>query len=232
MQGARVTFADWSTMEYDAIIFCTGYQVQFAFLTQDISKQLLPVNTLWKNCIAPAFGTRLCLVGFSRPQQINLIAVAEMQARLVALLIAGKKQLPPLHILQRTIQRDQQWMQTCYGDRYLKNPALIDYLWYMDGMAQLIGCDIPLMQAFFRDPVLGLKLVFAAVNGAHYRLRGPGSDWPRAAHIIKQTPQFRNWRNALLRWSVLALVTLVSLVGSPVRKQLRLIRRQANATDA
>lgn len=230
IQDAKVTFADQSSMEYDAIIFCTGYQVTFAFFNPEISAKLLPVNKLWKNCVSPDFANHLFLVGFSRPQQINLISVAEMQARLVALLIASKKQLLPKHKLLQMIQQDQQWMQTFYGDRYLQNPALIDYLYYMDGLAKAIGCEVPLLKAFFQDPYLWLKLVFASLNGAHYRLVGPGSHWQSAAQIIKQTPQFAHWRNAILRWCVLSLLTVVSLVCSPFIKQFRLIKNQAGTS--
>jgi len=226
VRDSRVTFADQSSIEFDAIIFCTGYQVRFSFFDSKISDGLLPVNRLWKNCVSLDFGSRLCLVGFSRPQQINLVSIAEMQARLVSLLISGKKHLPARQELSETIQQDQHWMQTFYSDRYLKNPALIDYLYYTDGIAKLIGCEVPLLKALLRDPHLWLKLIFASLNGAHYRLAGPGSDWDSAAHTIKQTPQFNNWSNAILRWSVLSLVTAFSMVCSPFSRRFRLIKNQ------
>jgi dimethylaniline monooxygenase (N-oxide forming) len=229
VRDREIIFEDRSSGNYDAIVFCTGYKVEFEFFERDISDLLLPVNKLWNNCVSLEFQSHLLLVGFSRPQQINLVSVAEMQARLAALLIAGIKQLPSKAELLQSIRRDQQWMRTYYHERYSKNPALIDFLYYMDSVAKFVGCAVPLGRAFFRDPYLWLKLMFAPLNGAHYRLVGPGSQWRVAAQTVKQTPQFSNWRNAILRWCVLSMVTVVSLVCSPFIRQFRLIKQRAGA---
>ena len=76
---SEMTFDDGSSLPFDAIIFCTGYKVEFSFFDHQLSSRLLPVNRLWKNCVPADMGTSLFLVGFSRPQQINLVTMAEMQ---------------------------------------------------------------------------------------------------------------------------------------------------------
>ena len=128
----------------------------------------------------------------------------------------------------RTIRRDQKWMRRYYKDRYEKNPALIDYLYYMDSMAKIIGCEVPFARALVRDPLLWCKLMFSSLNGADYRLVGPGSNWKQAADIIKKTPQFNNWYDAIFRWSVLSAATLLSMLLGVVDGRFQLIKSQAS----
>ncbi len=224
-----VTYSDGTHTACDAIIFCTGYKATFSFLSEEISDKLLPVNNLWKNCVDPSIGETLLLIGFSRPQQINLITVAEMQSRMAALLITKQRQLPSPAAMRQQILDDQGWMQKYYGVRYKKNPALIDYLYYLDKLSKFIGCEVPLWKALFKDPHLWLKLIFSSMNGAHYRLQGPGSNWEQSAKTIKQTPQFKNWKNATFRWSILSGLTIYSIVLSIFNKDYRLIKTQAEA---
>ncbi len=221
-----VFFKDGSQVKSDAIIFCTGYKLKFSFFSDQLSDQLIPINNLWKNCIHPDLDS-LFLVGFSRPQQINLVTIAEMQARMVALVISQKKTLPSKETLLNEINKDQSWMRKFYGNRYEKNPALVDFLYYMDSMAEFIGCQVPLKKAFIKDFALWRKLVFSSLNGAQYRLVGPGSNWHESAQVIKGIPTFLNRKNALLRWSVLSVLTMISSFLGLFNKDYRSVKKQA-----
>lgn len=227
IDGQRCHFADGASAEADTIVFCTGFVREFPFLGPELSKRLIAVNTLWKSIVDPELGDALFMVGMSRPQQINLVSVAEMQARAVAQIIAGGRALPSEAAMRATVAADQAWMSRYYGDRYTKNPALVDFLYYMDGLAKFIGCEVPFREVFRRDLHLWFKLVYSAMNGAHYRLVGPGADWDAAAATIKATPLFANRRNAIMRWTILSLVTLVSKLRGRRAPEWRLIHDQA-----
>ena len=148
---------------------------------------------------------------------------------MASLVITQKKELPSQEDMLKHIKKDQQWMSKYYGDRYDKNPALIDYLYYMDSLARFVGCKVPFWRALFKDPYLWGKLLFSSMNGAHYRLAGPGANWEQASKTIKQTPQFKNWKNATFRWFILSFVTVFSLFMSIFNKDYRLIKTQAEA---
>jgi len=218
-------FADNISREVDAVIFCTGFIRRFAFLHPTLSAQLIGIKHLWKNVVHPDLGDSIFLVGFTRPQQINLVSIAEMQSRLVGQLLSGRM-LPSAAQMREDIEADQAWMHRYYGVRYEKNPALVDYLYYMDGMAKFIGCSIPRFKSML-DPHLWFKLHFASLNGAHYRLAGPGADWKAAAATIKATPLFSNKRKAIRRWVLLSFLTIFSAFMGIFQKKWRLVSDQA-----
>jgi hypothetical protein len=148
---------------------------------------------------------------------------------MASLVIAGKRALPSPAAMRETIAADQAYMQRYFGARYEHNPALVDQLYFTDGLAKFIGCSVPWREVWLRDPSLGLMLTYAAISGAHHRLVGPGANWEQAARAIKATPLFRNRRNAVLRWSVLSLVTAFARLAAIVDPDSRSISRQARA---
>jgi dimethylaniline monooxygenase (N-oxide forming) len=226
VEGERVVFADGSDAQADAIVFCTGFRRAFPFLAPELSDKLVGLDSLWKNVVHPDLGDTLFMVGFARPHQINLVSVAEMQARLVGQVLCGRG-LPAVAAMRETIAADHAWMRRYFGDRYDKNPALVDYLYYTDGLAKFIGCEVPLRRAALRDPALFLKLVFASMNGAHFRLVGPGADWDAAAAVIKATPTFSNKRDAVQRWILGSALTLYASVRGRFQPEWRLVSDQA-----
>ena len=114
--GHRVICADGSAYEAEAMVLCTGFTPTLPFLEPQLADKLLGINALWKNVVHPELGEALFLVGFSRPQQINLVSIAEMQARLVARVLDGQP-LPSRAQMATTIQADQAWMRRYFGER-------------------------------------------------------------------------------------------------------------------
>ena len=226
IDGSRITFEDGAELDADVILFCTGFQCEFPFLEPALSTKLVKPGSLWKNVVHPELGDSLFLVGFARPHQINLVSVAEMQARLVGQILGGRS-LPGLAAMRETIAADNAWMLRYFGDRFVKNPALVDYLYYTDGIAKFIGCEVPFRRAALRDPKLFFKLVFASMNGAHFRLVGPGADWDAAAAVIKATPSFSNKRNAVQRWLLCTALTLYAVMRGWFQPEWRLVFNQA-----
>lgn len=227
IEGARVVLADGQERQADALVLCTGFTRAFPFLEPALSDELVGLDRLWKGVVHPELGDALMLVGFRRPHQINLVTVAEMQARLVGHVLTGRR-VPSPEQMRRSIAEDQGWMLRYFGDRFAKNPALVDYLYYVDGVAKVLGCEVPLREAARRDPWLLFKLVCGAMNGAHFRLVGPGADWDAAAAVIKDTPLFSNRRDATRRWMLAGALTLFSMVRGRFQPDWRLVRDQAH----
>lgn len=227
IEGQRVMLAGGIERKADVIIFCTGFQRAFPFLEPALSAELTRLDCLWKSVVHPDMGDALFMVGFSRPHQINLVTVAELQARLVGHVLAGRG-MPSAARMRESIAQDHAWMQRYFGDRFAKNPALVDYLYYVDGVAKVLGCSVPLREAARRDPVLFFKLVCASMNGAHFRLVGPGADWAAAAATIKATPLFSNKRDAIQRWVLGAALTAMAVVRGRFQPEWRLVMDQAH----
>lgn len=229
IDGSAVQFSDGERFEADAIIFGTGFEMCLPLLDPALAERFVAVDHLWKNAVDPELGERLMIVGYARAHHINQLTTAEMQARMVALVISGQRELPSPEAMRETIAADRAFMQRYYGERYAKNPALVDQLYFTDSLAKFIGCEVPWARAFAKDPILGMKLIYGALNGAHHRLAGPGAKWEVAAKAIKATPLFNNKPNAMLRWSVLSVLTGVAKVVGLVRPEARTISTQARA---
>jgi len=107
-RGKTVTFSDGTSGEYDAIIFCTGYNVEFPFLDADhvVAKEnRLPLY----HRAFHLFHRRLFFVGLA--QTVGAIMpVAELQARAIALHLAGTYNLPPLEVMQKTVAAEERKM--------------------------------------------------------------------------------------------------------------------------
>lgn len=227
IDGQQVRFANGSGVEVDVIIFATGFRIGFPLLGARLERQLVSVNELWKNAVHPELGAQLMIIGFARPHQINQLTTVELQARMAALVISGRKPLPSPAQMCATIAADQAFMREHYGARYERNPGLVDQLYFTDGLAKFIGCEVPWRQVLTRDPELAWMLTYAAISGAHHRLAGPGATPELAARTIKRTPLFSGRRDAALRWGVLSLLTGIAYVSGKLDPRLRLITEQA-----
>ena len=226
ISSSKIDFKDGESFEADTIIFCTGFEREFTFLEKSLQDKLKSPNKLWKNIILPELGMRLFMVGFARPHQINLLSIAELQSRFIGALLEGKIVLDRQK-MDNSIKKDNEWMHKYYGHRYSKNPALVDYMYYTEGLADLMGCKVPIKRALLRDPVLWFKLIFAAMNGAHFRLVGHGSNWAEASRTIKATPLFKIKYETLQRWLGLTVLTLFSAAKGLHKEEWKLISEQA-----
>ncbi|PIO14445.1 hypothetical protein AB205_0204940, partial [Aquarana catesbeiana] len=78
-------------------------------------------------------------------------------------------------------------MQARWITRVFKEYSLqLDYIEYLDEIAQEIGCKPNILGLLVTDPFLALKVVFGPCTPAQYRLRGPGQ-WPMARKQIMTT---------------------------------------------
>jgi len=69
--------------------------------------------------------------------------------------------------------------------------SLVDYHYFMDDLANVIGCEPPLTKYFFRNPKLWVKLVFGPTQATQFRLKGPGKKIEKSHEILRKLPDVR-----------------------------------------
>ncbi len=96
MEGNRVHFADGRVEEYDAVIAATGYRLSFPFLAPEIVRTFLDPERmevrLYLNIFHPRY-RNLFFIGLIQPNGC-LWNLSDLQAQLVANVIAGRCRLP------------------------------------------------------------------------------------------------------------------------------------------
>ena len=177
-----VVFKDGTREDLDAVICCTGYQLEFPFLDFPIKD----MRDLYKQIFIPEMGETLAFVGFVRPQQGGIPVIAEMQARYLSLLLSGEKSLPDLDLQKEVIEKDtNHWRKEYHITPDV--PSLVNYCHYMDSMAQLVGC-LPDTPSLVSDPKLRVKLMHGPQFAAQYRLKGPHSNTEESKKFLLSFP--------------------------------------------
>lgn len=168
----------------DTIIMATGYKVDFPFIDQSI----VPVQDnkvdLYKYVFSPNLGPYSHTLGFiALAQPIGaLFPIAEMHSRWYALLMTGQKQLPSQQKMLKDIVKKHNYLESRYygGPR---NTLQVDWINYMDELAELVGCRPRVYKYLFKDPALWFQMVFGPCVPYQYRLEGPHK-WSGARQAI------------------------------------------------
>jgi len=93
LAGDTVRFTDGSEVEADAVVYCTGYNLRFPFLSGDVIDPVDNRVDLFHQVFAPNI-PNLAFIGLVQPFGA-LMPVAEAQSRWVADHLAGTYRLPP-----------------------------------------------------------------------------------------------------------------------------------------
>ena len=165
----------------DVVLYATGYTfTSFDFLPADATPSC--PSKLWLTMYSPAQRERLVLLGFARPAIGAIPPVAELQARYAAQIANGTRALPSLAQMQRDIEAHRR-AHTASFDRQ-RLATLVDWVPYMDALADQIGCR-PRLRALLWRPRLLWKVVTGPMLGAQYRLNGPGATPELAARSLE-----------------------------------------------
>ncbi|XP_073449353.1 dimethylaniline monooxygenase [N-oxide-forming] 2-like [Aquarana catesbeiana] len=178
-----VKFDDGTIEEnIDVVVFATGYRYSFPFLDESIlkveNKIYLYKSVFPKNLEKATLG----IVGLIQPLG-PIMAASEMQARWITRVFKGLCKFPSQDEIQKDIELKQKILLTRFGKEY---SLQLDYIEYLDEIAQEIGCKPNILGLLVTDPFLALKVVFGPCTPAQYRLRGPGQ-WPMARKQIMTT---------------------------------------------
>ena len=154
-------FADGSAAPADAIVCGTGYAAEFPFLPTGFPARIGGALALYR-LVFPPDADRIGFVGLSR---VNgpVFPVAEMQARWVAAVFAGRARLPAAETMWAEIDT-----RLVAARRRGADPMRVELLDYLDDIAARIGVRPSLL----RHPGLLVTPVRAADYRADER-RGP-----------------------------------------------------------
>lgn len=181
-----VVFEDGSTVRTDIVLCNTGFRRDWGFL-----KGLPPtVNLsnprhLFKHMIHPSLGVSLSFVGWVRPAEGGVPALAEAQARYLALLLSGEREIP------KDVRNRVAIDRAAEEARFFLVPhltTLVHYPKLMEELAELIGCVANMPYILFTQPKLWWRLWFGSHQAAVYRLHGTDAKPDVAMEIIHRLP--------------------------------------------
>nr|VFJ75644.1 MAG: dimethylaniline monooxygenase (N-oxide forming) [Candidatus Kentron sp. FW] len=191
-EGNKVLFKDGESKEIDIVVFCTGFKLFFPFLENQIAN----TRDLFKQMFLPDVGKSMAFIGFARPLQGGLPAMAEMQSRYFAALCSGKLDLPSRENMVAQAKADRQyWEEQFYISPHVS--SLVNYCHYMDDIAKLAKCapDVP---SFIRDPIFYMKMHLGPQFAMQYRLNGDHALPKEAYDFIKSFPSPERMLSVLL----------------------------------
>jgi cation diffusion facilitator CzcD-associated flavoprotein CzcO len=141
-------FADRSRVHADAIVLATGYAVEFPFLPVGIPARVDGALALYRLVFPPGVAG-LAFVGMTRVSGA-VFPVAELQARWVAAVFAGRTSLPSADAMRREIEQ-RIGRARAIGDDQMR----VELLPYLDDIASRIGARPSLLRhpRLLRSPV-------------------------------------------------------------------------------
>ncbi|XP_077987003.1 flavin-containing monooxygenase 5-like [Glandiceps talaboti] len=181
---SSVEFEDGTVEEdIDEVIMATGYIFGFPFLDESVVKVTNNEVSVYKYVFPPSLkhGT-LAIIGLIQPLgAIN--AISEMQCRWATRVFKGLANLPSKEVMIGDIQAKKEAMATRYV-KSQRHTIQVDYIPYMDELANQIGVRPNFQQMIFSDPKLAWKCVLGPFTPYQYRLVGPGK-WNGAKEAIE-----------------------------------------------
>ncbi|CAL1288410.1 unnamed protein product [Larinioides sclopetarius] len=175
-----------SVTPIDAVIFATGYNIQFPFLKESILNSTNNKVELYKLTFPPNLKhPTLAVIGLIQPFGA-IFPIAEAQSRWFAQLMNRKTSLPDYETMINEIHRRRKAMEDRYVDS-TRHTIQVDFIDFMDDVTREFGATPNMWKLLLTDP----KLFFACLLGPglpyQYRLNGPHS-WSKARETILNFP--------------------------------------------
>ncbi|CAJ1060082.1 flavin-containing monooxygenase 5-like [Xyrichtys novacula] len=182
-RGSRVVFEDGSSLDkVDLVVFATGYNYGFPFLPPELQTKCGYRLRLYKHVFPPSLTPpTLAVVGFVHGLGA-LTPMAEMQARWATRVFKGLIHLPSEETMLQDIERDMATMHQKYACSE-HTPIQVDYIPYLDSLADLVGVRPNIPRLFLKDPRLAMEILLGPCTSYQYRLSGPGQ-WAGARQAI------------------------------------------------
>ncbi|XP_054458146.1 dimethylaniline monooxygenase [N-oxide-forming] 2-like [Anoplopoma fimbria] len=182
-KDSGVVFEDGTVEEnVDAVVFCTGYNGNFPFLSPALSEGPHKEFTLYKTLFPPSLSQpTLAVMGLFQTKG-PIVPIVEMQARWAVKVFAGLCRLPPKEKMLEVIESEMKTNMKIYPCPQ-KAALLVDYIPYLDFMAKEVGVRPNFLSLLLRDPVLWVRVFFGPCTPYQYRLTGPGR-WAGARRAI------------------------------------------------
>ncbi|XP_044218225.1 flavin-containing monooxygenase 5-like [Thunnus albacares] len=181
--GSGVVFEDGTVEEnIDVMVFCTGYNGNFPFLPPALSEGPHRQLTLYKRLFPPSLQhPTLAVMGLFQTKG-PIMPIVEMQARWAVKVFAGLSRLPPKEKMLAVIESERKRNMKSYPCPRQAD-LQVDYIPYLDFMADEVGVRPNFLRLLLRDPVLWVKVLCGPCTPYQYRLNGPGR-WVGARQAI------------------------------------------------
>lgn len=188
MEKSRLHFEDGSSLEADAVIFCTGYQTELPFLSQenqdliefDPQDQLQPL-LMHKTVFHPDL-PQAAFVGMYRGPFFSTI---ELQARWACMVFSQKIPVPSLEDMEKGIQFERKIREAIPRQQFPHG----DYVNFTDDIAKQAAVLPNWEEIRAENPELYRKTWSGPLSGASYRLTGFGANPELAETMINRINQ-------------------------------------------
>ncbi|XP_042339776.1 dimethylaniline monooxygenase [N-oxide-forming] 5 [Plectropomus leopardus] len=182
-QGSSVEFDDGSVVEdVDLVVFATGYRFFFPFLASHVVSVSENKASLYKYVFPPEMERpTLAIIGLIQPLGA-IMPISEMQARWATRVFKGCLKLPSVASMLKDVQCKKEEMARRYVTSQ-RHTIQVDYLSYMDELAEQVGVKPNFLKLMLTDPRVALSVIFGPSTPYQYRLRGPGK-WAGARQAI------------------------------------------------
>ncbi|CAI5448655.1 unnamed protein product [Caenorhabditis angaria] len=189
--GYKINFEDGTTVEHvDEIVMSTGFSFEFNLIEHG---KLVPVNENEVDLYQYMFPTAtsdhnsLCIIGLIQPFG-SIMPVSEQQARVFyANLVSDNNIIPRKSDMEESVHNKKSAMAAQFV-KSRRHTIQVDYIPYMDELAELIGCQVPVLRTWLTDPFLAYRLFFGPNAGYCYRLNGKHT-WDGARNAIMTIDQ-------------------------------------------
>lgn len=111
-EGKQVRFVDSTCQEFDAVVFATGYEIKFPFLSDQLLRCEANEVQLYRKAVHPEH-RGLYFVGLVQPWG-PLMPLAEAQSEWISNLISGVGALPSKEEMLKSIERERMAMRKRY----------------------------------------------------------------------------------------------------------------------
>lgn len=211
----------------DAVIFATGYHFKFEFFDKEDEALRVDHNNqmdLYK-FVFPAklkHAHTLAFIGLIQPLG-SIFPIAEMQARwFVELFNKRCEPLPPNDVMLRRVKEQRAYLKWRYHES-ARHSVQVDYVTYMNELAEQFGVVPNLWHYFFNDFNLWREMYFGPMVPYQFRLEGPGK-WHGARQgkfIIRERLHF----NCYVIDRVSAILETTKRIEAPLQTRAGAVRK-------
>lgn len=195
--GPRVIFADGSHYEPDLVVMCTGFDTRIPFLEEKIA-----AAPRFLHAFNPAVRS-LGFIGFLRPAFGAIPPLAELQARLFALVLSETVGLPSVTEMEASIAQWTGFHAHIFRAVNQRLVHLVDFTPFCDELAARVGCKPSASAVRQESRHFRLRFFAAPFAAAQYRLVGPHAKPELARAVINSLPithPLPDLINLYLRW--------------------------------
>lgn len=211
LEGNKAKFVDGSEAEIDDIVYATGYRPGGSLLPsmtgEGSGAAPVPKNArdLYKLTIPPHH-PNVAMIGFARGQIGAITLSTELQARWWALLVSGKRTLPPPEEMAEFAAAMR------HNGRRFHQPTRTTACFAYSIARNEIGCEPDMFKLFLTDRRLWLAVLMGPVCANNFRFRGPRAKPDRAREqlLMPQAVQSDEYIDSVdLYMNTLPLATLL-----------------------